>query len=398
MQSIAMSWLIYRLSGSVVLLATINVITQLPSFFISPFAGVLLDRMNRRKILVATQVLYMLEALTLAVLMFTGLIQIWHIILLGLCVGLINAFDAPTRQAMVLDLVDRKEDLSNAIALNSAVFNGARLVGPSLGGILVASLGEGWCFLINGVSYIAVISALLMMSIKYDFLKKKRGTNILEELKEGVSYITHYLSIRVLLIMVGLLSFFGMPFLVIIPAYVREILQGTSETLGFLMSFFGAGALTAAIYMAARKNVLGAGKVVVISSCLFGLGIMAIAYVPWKIVAYCIAFPAGFGLIASLACINTLLQTLTDEDKRGRVMSFYSMGLIGMAPIGSILFSLVEKVCGLSLSVVIFGSVCLIAAIVFERYRPAIRQAARPAYVRKNIIVPEIAQGLQSTE
>jgi MFS family permease len=336
--------------------------------------------------------------LTLALLMFAGVIQIWHILLLGLSVGLINAFEGPTRQSMVLDLVNRKEDLSNAIALNSAVFNGARLVGPSLGGILVAAFGESWCFLINGISYIAVIIALLMMTVRYDHLTKKKETNVLEELKEGFVYVAGYFPIRVLLIMVGMLSFFGMPFLVVIPAYVREILHGSSETLGFLMSFFGAGAFTAAIYMAARKSVLGLGKVLVISSCFFGAGLMAIAFVPWSILAYCIAFPAGFGLIASLASINTLLQTLADEDKRGRVMSFYSMGLIGMAPIGSMLFSMIEKALGLSLSVVFFGFICLCAALVFEHYRPIIRRLSRPAYVRQAIIVPEIAQGLQSTE
>ncbi len=398
MQSIAMSWLIYRLSGSVVLLATINVITQLPSFFIAPFAGVLLDRFNRRKILVATQALYMIEALALAILMFTGVIQIWHILLLGLVVGLINAFDNPTRQSMVLDLVDRKENLNNAIALNSAVFNGARLVGPSLGGLLVAAFGEGWCFFINGVSYIAVITALLMMNLSYRRFVNKKKTNVLEELKEGFLYVSGYLPLRALLIMIGIISFFGMPFLVVIPAYVTTVLHAGSETLGFLMSFFGAGAFTAAICMAARKSVLGLGKVLMISCCLFGLGIMAIAYTPWTMLSYFIAFPAGFGLIASMASVNTLLQTLADEDKRGRVMSFYSMGLIGMAPMGSMLFSLLEKICGLSFSILVFGFICLVAALIFEHYRPTIRRLSRPAFVKKNIIVPEIVHGLQSTE
>jgi len=274
------------------------------------------------------------------------------------------------------------------------VFNGARLLGPSLGGILVASFGEGWCFLINGISYIAVISALLMINLKYD-LSNKKESNVLEELKEGLVYIVRYFPIRVLLIMVAVISFFGMPFLVVIPAYVREVLHGNSETLGFLMSFFGAGALTAAIYMAARKSVLGLGKVLFISTFIYAIGIISIAYVPWKYLAYCIAFPAGFGLIASLACVNTLLQTLTDEDKRGRVMSFYSMGLISMTPIGSMLFSLIEKVCGLSLTVVFFGVICVSAALVYEHYRPIVRRLSRPAHVQDAVIVPEIAQGLQ---
>ncbi len=397
MQSIAMSWLIYRLSGSVMLLATINVLTQLPSFFISPFAGVLLDRVNRQRMLIITQVCFMLEAFVLALLMFSGVIQIWHILVLGLFVGLTNAFDSPTRQAMVLDLVDRKEDLSNAIALNSAVFNGARLVGPSVGGLLVAAFGEGWCFLLNGISYIAVIAAIIMMQLTYNF-NKSAGVKVIAQLKEGIRYATGFLPIRALLIMIGMLSFFGMPFLVVIPAYVREVLNGTSETLGFLMSSFGAGALCAAIYMAARKSVLGLGKVLTLCCGLFACGLAAIAYVPWSWAAYLIAFPTGFGLIASLASINTLLQTLADDDKRGRVMSFYSMALIGMAPLGSMLLSLAEEFVGLSLSVLLFGLVCFVGAVVFEHYRPLVRRLSRPTYVRKNILVPEIARGIQSTE
>ncbi len=397
MQSIAMSWLIYRLSGSVVLLATINVITQLPSFFISPFAGVLLDRINRKRMLIITQCCFMLEAATLAVLMFTGSIQVWHILLLGLFVGVINAIDSPTRQSMVMDLVDRKEDLSNAIALNSAVFNGARLVGPSLGGLLVGGFGEAWCFLINAVSYIAVIVAITKMTLQYN-VKEKQAFRILEQLKEGAHYAFGYLPIRTLLLMIGAISFFGMPFLVVVPAYVREVLHGSSETLGFLMSSFGAGALLAAIYMAARKSVLGLGKVLTLCCALFGIGLPAIAYVQWTWLALIIAFPAGFGLIAAMASINTLLQTLSDEDKRGRVMSFYSMALIGMAPLGSMLFSAVEKLCGLSLSIVCFGLVCFAAAAAFEHYRPLVRRLSRPAYVRKSRLVPEIASGIQSTE
>ncbi len=397
MQSIAMSWLIYRLSGSVVLLATINVITQLPSFFISPFAGVLLDNINRKRMLIITQACFMLEALCLAVLMFTGWIEVWHILVLGLFVGIINAFDSPTRQSMVLDLVDRKEDLSNAIALNSAIFNGARLVGPSVGGLLVAAFGEGWCFLINGISYIAVIWAIVLMNLKYNS-KQKREANIFEQLKEGARYAFGFLPIRTLLMMIGMISFFGMPFLVIIPAYVREILHGSSQTMGFLMSSFGAGALLSAIYMAARKSVLGLGKVLTLCCLLFSIGIITIAYVPWSWLVYIIAFPTGFGLIASMASVNTLLQTLAEDNKRGRVMSFYSMALIGMAPLGSMLFSAIEKICGLSLTIILFSSVCLIGALVFEHYRPLVRRLSKPTFVRKNIIIPEIATGLQSTE
>jgi MFS family permease len=391
MQQIAMSWLVYRLTGSLVLLAAINLLVQLPSFIISPFSGVITDRFDRHKIIIITQFCMMVEALALAALMFTDSIAVWQIMSLGLYVGIVSAVDAPARQSLTVELVDKK-DISNAVALNSAVFNGARLVGPSIGGLIVGWLGEGFCFLINGLSYIAVIGAMFKMRITPK-IYHKRDARMLEELGEGVRYINNFLPIKVLLVMAAIISFFGLPLTVLIPAYVGENLGSDGQMLGFLMSAFGAGALTAAIYLAARKSVLGLAKVVMLCTLLFGLGLMLLAYVHTPGLALLLAFPIGFGLIASISSINTLLQTLADDDKRGRVMSIYVMAMVGMTPLGSLLQSWLEKFLSFSLCILLYGAVCVLAALVFERYRPTVRRLSRPTFVKKGI-VPEIAHGL----
>lgn len=391
MQQIAMSWLVYRLTGSLVLLAAVNLLVQLPSFVISPFSGVITDRFDRHKIIVITQFCMMMEAFTLALLMFTGVIAVWHIMALGLYIGLVAAVDAPARQSLTVELVDKK-DISNAVALNSAVFNGARLVGPSIGGLIVGWFGEGFCFLLNGLSYVAVIGAMLKMRLSPK-IYHRRNARLLEELGEGVRYINRFLPIKALLVMAATISFFGLPLTVLIPAYVGQNLGGDSQMLGFLMSAFGAGALTAAIYLAARKSVLGLAKVVVLCSVLFGLGLMLLAYVHTPGVALLLAFPIGFGLIAAISSINTLLQTLADDDKRGRVMSIYVMAMVGMTPLGSLLQSWLEQIISFSLCIFLYGAVCTLAALVFERYRPVVRRLSRPAFVKKGI-VPEIAKGL----
>ncbi len=392
MQQVAMSWLIYRLTGSVLLLGTVAFINQIPSFLISPFAGVLTDRFERRRIMLFTQVLCMIEAFFLAILVLTGLIQVWHIMAFSLFVGMVNAFDAPTRQSMVVELVDRKEDLSNAIALNSAIFNGARLIGPSVAGILIALVGEGYCFLINAVSYIAVIGALLMMQMPKHH-KKEKQEKILAGFAEGFRYCYHYLPIRVLLMMVALLSLAGMPFIVLIPAFAKDVLGGDSHTQGFILSAIGAGALMAAMYLAARKSVLGLGKVVSIMGVVFGLGLVGVSLLRTHWMVFAMLVPTGFAMIASLASCNTLLQTLTDDDKRGRVMGFYAMALMGMAPFGSLLYGSVAEWIGVPYTLLAGGIICSVGALYFERWRPIVRRMARRVYVRKGII-PEIAKGI----
>ncbi len=392
MQQVAMSWLVYRLTDSVLLLGTVAFINQLPSFLISPFAGVLTDRFERRRIMLFTQTLCMIEALFLAILVLTNLIQVWHIMAFSLFVGMVNAFDAPTRQSMVVELVDRKEDLSNAIALNSAIFNGARLIGPSVAGILIALVGEGYCFLINGLSYIAVLGALFMIrTTKHHKIQKQE--KVLSGFIEGFKYCYHYLPIRILLMMVAMLSLAGMPFIVLIPAFAKDVLGGDSHTQGFILSSIGAGALMAAIYLAARKSVLGLGKVVSIMGVVFGLGLACVSFMRIHWMVYAIFVPTGFAMIATLASCNTLLQTLTDDDKRGRVMGFYTMSLMGMAPFGSLFYGSVADWVGVPYTMMGGGLICVVSALYFEHWRPIVRRLSRKVYVKKGII-PEIAKGI----
>jgi len=394
MQQVAMSWLVYRLTGSVLLLGTVAFINQIPSFLISPFAGVYTDRFERRRIMFITQSLCMVEALALAFLVLTGLIQVWHILAFALFVGVVIAFDAPARQSMVVELVDRKDDLSNAIALNSAMFNTARLIGPSVAGILIALIGEGYCFLINGLSYISVIGALLMMRMP-QYQKKATQERILSGFVEGFRYCYRYLPIRVLLMMVALLSLVGQPFIVLVPAFAKDVLGGDSHTQGFILSSVGAGALMGAIYLAARKSVLGLGKVVSLMGVVFGLGLVAVSLTTVHWIVFALFVPTGFGMVATLASCNTLLQTLTDDDKRGRVMGFYAMAMMGAAPFGSLLFGTLAEWIGVQHTILAGGILCTAGALYFERWRPVVRRMARRVYVNKGII-PEIAKGIDN--
>ncbi|MCL1973637.1 MAG: MFS transporter [Bacteroidetes bacterium] len=392
MQQVAMSWLIYRLTGSVLLLGTVAFINQIPSFLISIFAGVITDRFERRRILLITQGLFMFAALSTATLVLTGLIQVWQIMVFSLFAGIVTAFDAPTRQSMVVEMVDRKEDLSNAIALNSAIFNAARLIGPSVAGMLIALVGEGYCLLIDGISYTAVIGALLMMRMP-EHPKKEKQEKILSGFVNGFRYCYGYLPIRILLIMVALISLFGLQFIVLVPAFAKDVLSGDSHTQGFILSSIGAGALTGAIYLAARKSVLGLGKVVSITGVLLGIGMIAVSFMTLHWMVFALLVPTGFAMITALASCNTLLQTLTDDDKRGRVMGFYAMAMVGMAPFGSLFYGSVAKWIGVQHALLVGGCLCVVGALCFEHWRPVIRRLARRVQVQQGI-VPEIAKGI----
>ncbi|MDR2937191.1 MAG: MFS transporter [Rikenellaceae bacterium] len=394
MQQIAMSWLVYRLTGSVLLLATVAFAAQIPSLVVTPFAGVIIDRMNCRKILFFTQILSMLEALTLATLVLTGAIQVWHIIALAVFIGTVNSIDNPTRQTFYKDVVP-KDELTNAIALNSAMINGARFIGPTVGGLLVAWVGEGLCFLINGVSYIAVLWALAAMRVRYQ-PKPRKHTRMIDELREGVTYAFDYLPIRAVLIIVAVQSFFALPFQTVLPAYVVDVLGKDSKMQGIMMSSIGVGALTAALYLAARKKVQGLAKMVTLSGLMFGSGLIAVSLVrvPWVAAVFC--YPIGFAMISMFASCNTLLQTLVDHDKLGRVMSLYTVSFMGMAPLGCLLQGVVVKAFSLPWVIGAAGVISIAAGLVFERFRPAIRRAARDGYTPKGI-VPEIAIGIGLT-
>ena len=388
MQQIAMSWLVFRLTGSVFLLATVTFMAQIPILVATPYMSVFVDRFDRRKLLMLTQSLSMLQALLMAVLTLTGLIQVWHIMILSLLIGLINALDNPTRQSFYPSLVPR-DKLSNAIALNSAVINGSRLIGPAVGGVLI-------CFLLNGISYIAVIIALLMMRV---MPQRGKGVKqkVWEDMRDGFQYVVGNIPIRTLLLLMSVISFFGLPLMTFIPAYVKTILHGGSEMLGLLLSCIGVGSFIAALYLAARKSVLGLGKVVMLSGVLLGIGLSVMSFVsiPWVAAVLCL--PIGFSVIAAVASINTLLQTLSREDKRGRVMGYMAMAFTGMAPVGSIILGAFEEFVGLQVIILLSGICCFLASLIFEYYRPVVRKYARPIYIDKGII-KEIVVGIDSTE
>ena len=395
MQQIAMSWLVFRLTGSVFLLATVTFMAQIPILVATPYMSVFVDRFDRRKLLMLTQSLSMLQALLMAVLTLTGLIQVWHSMILSLLIGLINALDNPTRQSFYPSLVPR-DKLSNAIALNSAVINGSRLIGPAVGGVLIGLLGEGICFLLNGISYIAVIIALLMMRV---MPQRGKGVKqkVWEDIRDGFQYVVGNIPIRTLLLLMSVISFFGLPLMTFIPAYVKTILHGGSEMLGLLLSCIGVGSFIAALYLAARKSVLGLGKVVMLSGVLLGIGLSVMSFVsiPWVAAVLCL--PIGFSVIAAVASINTLLQTLSREDKRGRVMGYMAMAFTGMAPVGSIILGTFEEFVGLQVIILLSGICCFLASLIFEYYRPVVRKYARPIYIDKGII-KEIVVGIDSTE
>ena len=390
----AMSWLVYRLTGSAFYLGIIGFSTQIPTIFIAPFAGVLADRWSRHRMLMVTQVLSMLQALVLAALVFSGTIHIWHLIVMSVFIGIVNAFDIPIRQAFVYQLVNDKDDLSNAIALNSMIFNGARLAGPPIAGFLILIAGEGVCFLLNAISYLAVLIALLAMKLSPQNTGLSQG-RVLIELKNGLKYAASVVPIRIILIVLGFISLVGMPYAVLMPVFAKDILGGGPQTLGFLMGAVGIGALIGALYLATRKSIRGLGKVMVFSISLFGVGIImfSLSKVLWF--SLLMMLFSGFGMMVQMASINTILQTIVDDDKRGRVMSLYTMAFMGMAPFGSLLAGSAANWLGAPHTLQISGILCLLTAAVFWKKLPLLREMVLPIYAQKGII-PEVAAGIGS--
>jgi MFS family permease len=385
MQNIALSWLVYRLTGSVFLLGLIGFTSQIPTFILTPFTGVLTDRHNRLKIMTIAQVFFMLQALTMALLVLLNLIAVWHIIVLSIVFGIISAFDAPARQSLVVDLIDNPKNLGNAIALNSALFNGARLIGPAIAGIIIAVAGEGICFLLNTASFIAVIIALLLIRIPAKQVITQ-NSDFKKSFSEGFHYTFRSVPIRTLIILLAILSLFAFPFMVLLPAYAKEILHGSSDTLGFLMSGMGAGALLGAIIMAARKTVLGLGKIISINIGLLGLAVVLSSFSQTMLFSLIVLFFGGLSMILSLAAINTMLQTIADEDKRGRVMSFYAMALMGTQPIGNLLAGTIASGIGIRHTLLIGGIIAMLATLWFEFNRRSMRKYVRTIYVTKGIL------------
>jgi MFS family permease len=394
MQQIAMSWLVYRLTDSVLLLGVVGFAGQIPSFLLAPFAGVVSDRYNRHRILILTQSLAMLQAAVLTALVFTDTVNISWIIGLSVFMGIVNAFDVSARQAFVIELIDKREDVSNAIALNSSMFNLARLVGPSVAGILIAAVGEGMCFLINALSYLAVLVSLMAMRVTPRVLPK-RDTRVLQSLKEGASYVFGFPPIRAIILLIASISLFGMPFSVLMPVFARDILQGGANTLGYLMGASGIGALLGALYLAQRTTVLGLGKIIVGATVMLGLGLICFSFTTTLWLSLVFIFFTGLGMIVQMASNNTILQTIVDSDKRGRVMSFYSMAFMGMSPFGSLLAGTVADRIGVPLTFLGCGILCLISIVPFALQLPTLRKMVRPIYERLGII-PQVATGLQS--
>jgi MFS family permease len=382
------------MTGSVFLLGISAFAGQIPSIFLSPFAGVITDRLSRYKVLLWSQVFSMLHAFLLAGLVLTGNIMIWQIIFLSFIIGCINTFEIPARHSFVIEMVEKKEDLGNGIALNSLMFNGARLIGPSIAGILLAAAGEGICFLLNGISFLFVIISLKMMKLqKKDAGSKK--TDIIKELKDGFSYTFGFLPIRHLILLLGLVNMMVMFYSTLMPVFAKEILGGDSHTYGFLMGAAGFGALLGAFFLASRETVLKLGRIVPAAVIIFGTGLVILSFSRIFILSLIIMVFVGMGLMLQAAASNTILQTITDDDKRGRVMSFYTMAIMGSAPFGSLMAGSLAKTIGTPYTILIGGLVSITGALFFLRKLPELKKIVRPIYVKMGVI-PEVAEGIQT--
>jgi MFS family permease len=388
MQQVAMVWLVYRLTHSAFLLGVVGFAGQIPTFLLAPVAGVFADRWNRHRTIVVTQTLALLQATTLAILVLTGSAQVWHLIVLAAALGTINAFDMPTRQSFIVQLIERKEDLGNAIALNSAMVTATRILGPSVAGVLIGAFGEGVCFLTNAVSYIAVIIALLAMRVARPPARTANG-RMIDGLREGFSYVARFAPVRDTLILLAFVSFMGMPYYVLMPVFAKDILGGGAHTLGFLLGAAGLGSLIGTGFLAARRSVRGAGAIIAAGAAVFGIGLIAfsISRVVWLSMLFiCVA---GLGMMVQMACSNTLIQTVVDDDKRGRVMSLFTMAFIGMAPFGSLFSGAIASRIGAPGTLAIGGALCIAGGIVFASRLKTMRKSLHPIY-RKMGIMPDL--------
>jgi MFS family permease len=394
MQRIAMPWLVYHMTGSALLLGIVSFAGQIPSFLLSPIAGVLTDRLSRYRVLLVSQILSMIQAFVLAALSLSGTIQIWQIILLSVILGCINAFDVPSRHSFVIDMLEKKEDLGNAIALNSLMFNGARLIGPSIAGLILASAGEGVCFLLNAISFIFVVASLLMMKLKNREVRHSDSI-LLKDLREGLKYTFGFPPIKHLILLLGTVSLMGMSYSVLMPVFAKEILHGGSHTYGFLMGAAGFGALLGALFLASRKTVLMLGRIVPAAALLFGTGLIILSFSTSFFLSLFLMIFIGLGMMMQAASSNTILQTITDDYMRGRVMSFYTMAVMGTAPFGSLFAGAMAKVIGTPWTMFAGGAATIAGALLFLRKLPELKTLVQPIYVKMGII-PEMATGIQT--
>jgi MFS family permease len=383
-----MPWLVYQMTGSALLLGIVGFAGQIPSLVLSPVAGVLTDRWNRYRVLLVSQILSLIHAFLLAWLTLSGQIQVWQIVWLSFFIGCINAFDVPSRQSFIIDMIEKKEDLGNAIALNSVMFNGARLLGPSVAGIILAGTSAGVCFLINGISFVFVIASLLSMKLKNKKVKPAE-TRIMEELKDGLEYIFGFAPIKHLIILLSISSLTGMSYSVLMPVFAKEILSGDSYTYGFLMGAAGFGALLGAIYLASKESVLKLGRIVPAAAILFGTGLIFLSLSRNFPISLLLMIFVGMGLMLQTAASNTILQTITVDKMRGRVMSFYTMAIMGTAPFGSLLAGWLAKIIGAPATMLAGGVATIAGAFFFLRILPELKRQVSPIYLKMDIIPEE---------
>ena len=383
MQNVAQAWLVYRITGSSALLGMVGFAGQIPVFFISPLGGLIADRYSRQRTVIATQISAMILAFILAALTLTGRVQVAHIFVLAALLGVVNAFDIPARQSFLVEMVGR-EDLINAIALNSSMFNGARIVGPAVAGILVAAIGEGWCFFANGVSYIAVIIGLMMIKVPPAAVPKKASA--ISHIAEGFRFAARTTPIRALLLLLGLVSLTGMPYAVLMPVFADHIFHSGARGLGILMGFSGAGALIGALALATRQGVIGLGRWIAVSTGVFGASLILFSLSRSFWVAAALLVPVGLAMMTQMGASNTLIQTMTPDPLRGRVMSVYSMMFMGMAPLGALLAGVMADRFGAPFTVAAGGAVAIVGSIVFSLRLPALRPEARRLIAAQHMV------------
>jgi MFS family permease len=386
MQQVAVGWLVYRLTNSPFLLGALAFAALFPTLLLAPFAGVWADRVNRHRMIVATQILAMLQALTLAAVVFSGHVHVAVVLLLSAFLGLVNGAEIPARQAFLVEMVEGKEDLGSAIALNSSTFNAARLIGPSIAGLLVSWVGEGWVFLLNGFSYLAVVAALLAMRVNPVSRPRVQGESVLRTLGDGFRYAFGFLPIRRLLSLIAAVALVGFSYITLLPVFARDVLGGGPRTFGFLVGAGGLGAVAGVLALASRPSVRGLGRVILAAVTVFGASLIGLGLTRRLPLALAALFMAGAGMMVHLAATNTMLQTIVDDDKRGRIMSLFAISHLGVVPLGGLLCGALASHLGAQTTVLIGGSLCLLFAALFLRGLPALRAEIRPVYVRLGIV------------
>ena len=390
MQSVAQSWLVYRLTGSSLLLGAVGFASQIPVFLVAPIGGTIVDRHNRHRLIIATQSASMVLAFILAWLTLSGRVQVWHIFVLAALLGVVNAFDIPGRQAFLVDMVGR-EDLMNAIALNSSMFNGARIIGPAVAGILVAAVGEGWCFFVNAVSYVAVIAGLMMMDVR-PYEPPARTASTLENMIEGFQYVRQTGPIRALLLLLGLVSLVGMPYAVLMPIFADRILHVGATGLGLLMGATGVGALMGTLTLAAKESLKGLGKWVAVCAVGFGVSLILFSFSRAMWLSMVLLLPVGFTMMVEMASSNTLIQSMVPDHLRGRVMAVYSMMFMGMAPLGSFFAGALADRLGAPITVAVGGLACIAGSALFAARLPGWRAEARQLIIAQGVAGGDPAQ------